>query len=42
VSSEGEDEVPAAQTRSRFLERLERRPAIVGDGGMEGRVVHDH
>src|SRR5438876_12068893 len=34
ASSEG-DGVPAqAQTRSRFLERLEHGPAIVGDGGM--------
>jgi methionine synthase I (cobalamin-dependent)/5,10-methylenetetrahydrofolate reductase len=34
ASSEGE-EVPAqAQTRNRFLERLETGPAIVGDGGM--------
>jgi len=36
VSSESEgDEVPAqSQTRNRFLERLERGPVIVGDGGM--------
>jgi methionine synthase I (cobalamin-dependent)/5,10-methylenetetrahydrofolate reductase len=36
VSSEFKgDEVPAqAQTRNRFLERLERGPIIVGDGGM--------
>jgi methionine synthase / methylenetetrahydrofolate reductase(NADPH) len=36
VSSESEgDEVPAqSQTRSRFLERLESGPVIVGDGGM--------
>ncbi|HEX9599514.1 MAG TPA: bifunctional homocysteine S-methyltransferase/methylenetetrahydrofolate reductase [Gaiellaceae bacterium] len=34
ASSEG-DEVPAqSQTRSRFLERLESGPVIVGDGGM--------
>jgi homocysteine S-methyltransferase len=34
ASSEG-DEVPAqAQTRNRFLERLETGPVIVGDGGM--------
>src|SRR5512132_600784 len=34
ASSEG-DEVPAqSQTRSRFLERLENGPVIVGDGGM--------
>ena len=29
-----ESEVPATQTHNRFLERLERGPAIVGDGGM--------
>jgi methionine synthase I (cobalamin-dependent)/5,10-methylenetetrahydrofolate reductase len=29
-----ETEVPATQTRNRFLERLERGPAIVADGGM--------
>jgi homocysteine S-methyltransferase len=29
-----EIEVPATQTRNRFLERLERGPAIVADGGM--------
>src|SRR6266852_6326969 len=34
ASSEG-DEVPAqTQTRNRFVERLERGPVIVGDGGM--------
>jgi homocysteine S-methyltransferase len=34
ASSEG-DEVPAqSQTRNRFVERLERGPVIVGDGGM--------
>jgi methionine synthase I (cobalamin-dependent)/5,10-methylenetetrahydrofolate reductase len=34
ASSEG-DEVPAqSQTRSRFLDRLESGPVIVGDGGM--------
>src|SRR3989442_8102072 len=34
ASSEG-DVVPAqAQTRNRFVERLETGPAIVGDGGM--------
>jgi methionine synthase I (cobalamin-dependent)/5,10-methylenetetrahydrofolate reductase len=29
-----ETEVPATQTRNRFLERLEHGPAIVADGGM--------
>src|SRR5881397_3859273 len=36
VSSEreGDSQVPATQTASRFLERLSRGPAIVADGGM--------
>ena len=29
----------ATQTRSRFIERLERGPAIVGDGGMGALVT---
>src|SRR5262245_40068030 len=29
-----ETEVPATETRNRFLERLEQGPAIIADGGM--------
>src|SRR5438094_1314804 len=39
ASSEG-DEVPAqSQTRNRFVERLERGPVIVGDGGMGALIT---
>ena len=34
ASSEGDDVPAEAQTRNRFLERLETGPVIVGDGGM--------